>query len=305
MAIQNQGFRKDLNLIETEEDDVALNNLGGAGIAADLKIIQNNLRNISTVSYVSLNGGYFYFGSTSEFVFTNDDIVTVNTDVTVGVTTLKSNQKYYVCNSDGFTQFKLSTTPSSAGVSTIVVTSVSPPSFYFIREDAVYPSNIENFIYPQIQDTDSFGYNYGDRSLNGGFDYVRSFHENADFLITKKYKVSDDTVSNEIVNIEGSVVIQDPSALNTTELSLSDPKSPGVFISNIRAFSSDNNPWTNVGSALSTNSSEVSIEEIYFYNNISISGISTESSTQVQATSFTHKLPVVLNDETYFLLLRT
>ena len=57
---------------------------------------------------------------------------------------------------------------------------------------------------------------------------------------------------NEIINIEGSTVIQDPSALNTTELSLSDPKSPGVFISNIRAFSSDNNPWTNVGSALST-----------------------------------------------------
>jgi hypothetical protein len=305
MAIQNQGFRKDLNLIETENDITALNNLGGAGIANDLRIIQNNLRNISTFSYVSLNNEYFYFGSGSEFVFTNDDIVTVNTDVTVGVTTLKSDQKYYVCNSDGFTQFKLSTTPSSAGVSTILVTSVSPSSFYFIREDAVYPSNIENFIYPQIQDTDSFGYNYGDRSLNGGFDYVRSFHENADFSITKKYKVSDDTVSNEIVNIEGSVIIQDPSALNTTELSLSDPKSPGVFISNIRAFSSNNNPWTNVGSALSTNSSEVSIEEIYFYNNISISGISTESSTQVQATSFTHKLPVVLNDETYFLLLRT
>jgi hypothetical protein len=304
MAIQNQGFRKDLNLIETEEDDVALNNLGGAGIAADLKIIQNNLRNISTVSYVSLNDGYFYFGSTSEFVFTNDDIVTVNADITVGVTTLRSDQKYYVCNSDGLTQFKLSTTPSSAGVSTILVTSVSPPSFYFIREDAVYPSNVENFILPQIQDPENFSYNYGDRSLNGGFDYVRSSHENADFSITKKYKVSDDTISNEVINIEGSVVVQDPSAFNTSELSLSDPKSPGVFISNTRAFSGNNNPWTNVGSALSTKSSEVSIEELYFYNNISISGISTESSTQDQATSFTHKLPVVLNDETYYLLLK-
>jgi hypothetical protein len=305
MAIQNQGFRKDLNLIETEDDALALNNLGGAGIADDLRIIQNNLRNISTVSYVSLNNQYFYFGSTSEFVFTNDDIVTVNTDVTVGVTTLRSDQKYYVCNSDGLTQFKLSTTPSSAGVSTILVTSVSPSSFYFIREDAVYPSNIENFIYPQIQDTTGdFDYDYGNRSLNGGFDYVRSSHENADFSITKKYKVSDDTISNEVINIEGSVVIQDPLALNTTELSLSNPKSPGVFISNTRAFSGNNNPWTNVGAALSTKSSEVSIEEIYFYNNISISGISTESSTQDQATSFTHKLPVVLNNETYYLLLK-
>lgn len=303
MAIQNQGFRKDLNLIETEDDIKALNNLGGAGIADDLRIIQNNLRNISTLSYVSLVDEYFYFGSDSEFVFTNDDIVTVNTDITVGVTTLKSDEKYYVCNSDNFTQFKLSTTPSSVGVSTILVTSVSPSSFYFIREDAVYPSNIENFIRPQIQDTDNFGYSYG--SLNDGFDYVRSFHENSNFLISEKYKVNEDTISNKIINTEGSVIIDDPLGLNTTELSLSDPKSPGVFISNIRAFSSDNNPWTNVGSALSTNSSEVSIEEIYFYDNISISGISTESSTQVQATLFTHKLPVVINDEIYFLLLRT
>jgi hypothetical protein len=305
MAIQNQGFRKDLNLIETENDITALNNIGGAGIANDLRIIQNNLRNISTFSYVSLVDEYFYFGSTSEFVFTNDDIVTVNTDVTVGVTTLKSDEKYYVCNSNGFTQFKLSTTPSSAGVSTILVTSVFPSSFYFIREDAVYRSNIENFISPQIQDTDKFSYNFGNRSVNGVFDYIRTFHENADFSISKKYKVRDDTVSNEIINIEGSVVVQDPSALNTTELSLSNPKSPGVFISNIRAFSSDNNPWTNVGSALSTKSSDVSIEELYLYNNISISGISTESSTREAVTLFTHKLPVVINDETYYLLLRS
>ena len=45
MAKQNQGYRRDLNLDETTVDTQALNNLAGAGIAADLRIIQNNLRN--------------------------------------------------------------------------------------------------------------------------------------------------------------------------------------------------------------------------------------------------------------------
>lgn len=306
MAIQNQGFRKDLNLSENENDTATLSNLGGSGIANDLRIIQNNLRNISTFSYSSLQDGYFYYGESSDFVFTNDDIVTVNTDVTVGVTTLRSNEEYYVCNSDGLKQFKLSTTPSSVGVSTILVTSVSPTSFYFIRKDAVYPSNVENFIKPQIQDNENFDYiNYTGSSINNAIELVKSSHENSDFLINKKYKVLDDTISNEIIDIEGSITVDDPSSLNTTQTSLSDPKSPGVFISNIRAFSSDNNPWTQVGTALSTQSSEVSIGELYFYDNISISGISTELSTQVAVTSFTHKLPVVINGETYFLLLRT
>ena len=47
MAIQNQGFRKDLNLEETTNETVAINNLAGSGMAGDLRIIQNNLRNIS------------------------------------------------------------------------------------------------------------------------------------------------------------------------------------------------------------------------------------------------------------------
>ena len=45
MAKQNQGYRKDLNLDETTNDTQALNNLAGAGIAADVRVLQNNLRN--------------------------------------------------------------------------------------------------------------------------------------------------------------------------------------------------------------------------------------------------------------------
>ena len=45
MAIANQGYRRDLNLIETTDDEQAIDNLMGTGISADIRYIQNNLRN--------------------------------------------------------------------------------------------------------------------------------------------------------------------------------------------------------------------------------------------------------------------
>ena len=52
----NQGFRQDLNLSEDINDTDALNNLGGAGIANDLRIIQNNLRNKDILTWTSAPG---------------------------------------------------------------------------------------------------------------------------------------------------------------------------------------------------------------------------------------------------------
>ena len=59
MAKQNQGFRKDLNLEEVDIETVAINNLAGAGIANDLRVIRNNLRNISTISCNTVTNGFF------------------------------------------------------------------------------------------------------------------------------------------------------------------------------------------------------------------------------------------------------
>ena len=42
MAIQNQGYRRDLNLSETTDDEKALDNLMGTGISNDLRYLQNN-----------------------------------------------------------------------------------------------------------------------------------------------------------------------------------------------------------------------------------------------------------------------
>jgi hypothetical protein len=307
MVKQNQGFRKDLNLQENTNDTQSLSNLGGAGIANDLRILQNNLRNTSKLSFntsvgAAISSGYFYFGPT-EFVFTNDDVVGVRTDIAVGVgVTLYKDNTYYICNSNTEDQFKLSTTPSTVGVNTITVSSVSS-SFDFIRKDPVYKENILNIVRPNIQDQ-GFSY-FSGSSINDSFDGIAATNETARFFITKKYKSNQNTVSNNDINVEGSIKINDPENFNAGSSQLSDIRSPGIFIGDTRAFSSDNNPWAQVGTALSTLSSSVSIGELYFANDITIAGIGTETATSVEVTTYTHKLPVVINGETYYILLRT
>lgn len=305
MVRQNQGFRKDLNLEENANDTQSLNNLAGEGIANDLRILQNNLRNISTLAYSSIDDGYFFFGSNNDFVFTQDDIVTVNTNVSVGSTVLKAGERYFVCNSDGETKFKLSYFPFRIGISTIVVTTANPTSFYFIRDDSVSQQNILNFVPPEIKDIFNFTYLDSRYTANQSIINLQNSIASAEFIISKKYKSNEDTTVDNDINVEGSVVIEDPAKLNTGISGIQDPKSPGVFVNGVRAFSSDNNPWNKVGTALSTSSSRVSVGELYFDDNIIISGISTEAGTEISVTSYTHKLPVVINDETYFLLLRT
>ena len=54
MAIQNQGFRRDLNLKETEDDRTAFDNLAGSGTSKDISFLQNNLRNISSIPFILL-----------------------------------------------------------------------------------------------------------------------------------------------------------------------------------------------------------------------------------------------------------
>ena len=304
MVKQNQGYRRDLNLEETTNETTVLNNLGGAGIANDIRIIQNNLRNISTISYNSLSDGYFFFGSNNEFVFTNDDIVGVSTNLVVGVgITLFKGINYYVCNSNAKNQFKLSTTPLQVGINTVNVTSVSTTNFNFIRTDAVSQQNLINFIPPIIQDTNNFSYiEISPSRLN----QIQLNQDTASFLIDKKYKSNEDVSTTvDDLKYEGAIIINDPVGLNSSSIGLSSSKSPGIFIGATRAFSADNNPWSQVGTSLSTSSSSVSLANLYFANDINITGISTESATQISVTNFTHKMPVVINGETYYLLLST
>ena len=77
MAISNQGYRRDLNLQETINDTVALDNLAGAGTADDISYLQNNLRNTSNVGFNAIDSNGF-------FSFANDRLISASAISTEG-----------------------------------------------------------------------------------------------------------------------------------------------------------------------------------------------------------------------------
>ena len=416
MAIQNQGFRRDLNLRETEDDRTAFDNLAGSGTSKDISFLQNNLRNISSIlfyavdsdgffstandkvigitsitangvvdndgnrsttiqvslinphlikfgdlvkisgisgaglkivngefsvsgtsndlktfsfskvgsalteAYTSVSGITFSLSAADIFSFTKDDVINVNQEVRLvgsGTTILLPNTDYYVSDSDGLSKFKLSTSPSTVGFNTISIAggaSLTPDNFQFDRKDPVHQQQIINYIQPDIQDDE---FSYFDGSINGTMDTTQANIETAEYFMGKKYRGDADTTTTDPIAFEGSVVTNDPNNYNNlaSNITNNNPvrRSPGVYIGDTRAFSSDNNPWNKVGTALTTSAEEVSIGELAFLdgtNSMVITGIGTDIrpvSGEI-ASSFTHKIPVKVQDasgnqESYFLLL--
>ena len=115
--------------------------------------------------------------------------------------------------------------------------------------------------------------------------------------------------STKDIKYEGAVIIKDPDGYNAGEIPVGTDISPGVFIAGTRAFSADNNPWTDedpdISNALVTKSEQVGVGELSFQDSIRVDGISeTDKGTLTGKTAadYTHKLPMVVNGETYFLL---
>ena len=169
-----------------------------------------------------------------------------------------------------------------------------------------------NLVDPKSLQDDTFSTissDIGSPKILNSFETVQENIENARFFISRKYKGNADTTADRDIKVEGVIKVNDPVRFNDSVANLGDAKSPGVFINNTRAFSSDNNPWDELGSAdgtgtLSTDSLEVSVAELSLVNSISIGGTSTNSETSSSVNSYTHKLPVVINGETYSLLLK-
>jgi len=419
-VINNQGYRRDLNLEETPDDGAAFDNLAGAGAAADIRLLQNNLRNTSKVGFntvdaqgffsfasdrqigisslfssqqgtantvitidlaepyelkvgylvelkgitgvssaVSLNGqytvqttipdstrvtltneliNYTEFGmSTSSvqfilkpqnvFTFTDGDIVGVSTDVTIGGVTFNQNTTYYVTNSNGVNKFKLSSTSGGSAISIGGSSTASNSNFSFIRDDAVHQQQLINYIEPEYQDTENEGddFSFLSDSINDTFENAQTNSELAEYFTAKKYRGDESISTIDQIKFEGNVVLNDP-ANNITINGVDNANAPGIYIGNTRAFSSDNNPWNKVGTALTTSSEEVSIGELAFLDgsilsnsedgSMVIEGIASDVSTvsgqsaesSLSGGNFTHKLPIKVQDEngnqeTYYLLL--
>jgi len=413
MAISNQGYRRDLNLQETTNDTVALDNLAGAGTADDISYLQNNLRNTSNIPFNSIDSNGFFsfandrlisasaistegsgttttitvtltnsyllkFGDLVElsgitestslnaqysvtavspdlktitfvksglnytnsglslsgvsfrlkvqniFVFTDEDVVNLSEDVSVGGASLTKDTNYYVIESDGISKFKLSTTLGGSAISITGSATASPDNFQFKRKDDVHQQQVINYIPPDVQDSENFSY---PDDINSTIDSTQGNIESAEYFTLKKYRSDQSVTTSESIKFEGSINLHDPADYNqtgslVTNVGQTGAPAPGIYIGDTRAFSSDNNPWVestadsgNADSKLTTESEEVSIGELAFLdgnNSMVITGIDNDVSTVsgVVASSFTHKIPIQVQDgsgnkESYYLLVST
>ena len=422
-VINNQGYRRDLNLEETPDDGAAFDNLAGAGAAADIRLLQNNLRNTSKVGFntvdaqgffsftsdrrigisslfssqqgtgnsvitidlaepyevkvgylvelkgitgvssaVSLNGQYtvqtvtpdstqltltnefinytefgmnissvqFILKPQNIFTFTDGDLVGVSTNVTIDGETFDQDTTYYVTDSNAVNRFKLSGTLGGSAISIGGNSTASNDNFSFVRNDAVQQQNLINYIEPDYQDTDGEGDDFSfleGSTINESFDNAQTNTESAQYFTEKKYRGDQPVSVSDEIKFEGNVVLNDPAnhITNSTE-GVDSQYAPGIYIGNTRAFSSDNNPWSKVGTELNTSSEEVSIGELAFLDgsilnnsqdgSMVIEGIASDLSTvsgqsadsSLSGGNFTHKLPIKVQDEngnqeTYYLLL--
>lgn len=420
-VINNQGYRRDLNLEETPDDGAAFDNLAGAGAAADVRLLQNNLRNTSKVGFNTVDaGGFFSFASdrrigissvfssqqgsgntvitinlvepyevkvgylvelkgitgvssavslngqytvqtvtpdstrltlTNElidytefgmnissvqfilkpqniFTFTDGDLVGVSTNVTIDGETFDQDTTYYVTDSNAINAFKLSSTLGGSAISIGGNSTASNDNFSFVRNDSVQKQNLINYIEPDYQDTGGEGDDFQfleSSTINESFDNAQTNTESAEYFTGKKYRGDEPVAVSDEIKFEGNVVLNDP-ADNIDSNGVDNVNAPGIYIGNTRAFSSDNNPWSKVGTELNTSSEEVSISELAFLDgsilnnsqdgSMVIEGIASDVSTvsgqsaesSLSGGNFTHKLPIKVQDEngnqeTYYLLL--
>ena len=303
-----------------------------SAVSPDLKTISISKKGVNyTNPSMSISGVTFTLKIQNIFAFTNGDVVNLSEDVTFnitsGTTTLASNIDYYVIESNGVNKFKLSTTEN--GTSALPSTGVSggtPNNFQIKRQDAVHQQQVINFIKPQVQDTDGeFDWLDGN-TINSTFDITQSNIESAEYFTLKKYRGDQNVTTPESIKFEGSVVLNDPDNYNqtgdlVTNKGITGAPAPGIYIDGTRAFSSDNNPWSesssdtgDANSKLTTESEEVSIGELAFLDgndSMVITGIDNDVSTASgTADSFTHKIPIQIQDgsgnkETYYLLVST
>lgn len=283
----------------------------------------------------SLSSGTVKYNPIVDFIYTNDDVVSVGETVSVGSTSLFPNTDYYVCNSDTLTKFKLSYFPSDVGISTIPITISNSASealsFKFVRKEPVTKQSLINFIRPEIRDTELFRFfsrpSQGTETNEGGArrDNVVDAFEECDqntqlsqLLLQDKFRGDQDTTVIDELFIEGFLKLNDPAGDNTNANTvLNNSDSPGIYIGGTRAFSSDNNPWTEsavtgTNGELITQSDEVSINTLIFDGKIEINGLTADDLNNIspaeslaEENAFDSTIPIVIDGETFALLLKT
>jgi hypothetical protein len=248
---------------------------------------------------------------------------------------LSKNIRYFVSSSNAINKFDITLEYRKRLISeSVVVTENITTDLLFVRTNTVTVENLLNLTLPSIED-DEYSYIGQGRAFEENFVIVENQLDGANFLRTKKFRRNANNTFESEVSLEGHLKIIDPDSFNNSTFNLSPEfnlKTPGVFIVNpistldnvlkIRAFSDNSNPWqsnTSTGD-LESLTNQINIGDLKFTSqNVSTGGNGTTegtgsptlngiqdiiSSPNTTNFAFTHKLPVEINGEIYYFLIR-
>lgn len=309
-----QGFVRDLNLIESDTgalDRGILDNLGGANITTDLLLFDGNFKFISKLQ----SADYTYDSSTDITTVTGEGKVAFSDGTKISFGDVPTEFIYEVHSSNGVDKFRIR---NSLG-------QVVAPVGDLRRNDGVSAKNLSNLSAKRLEtnpgastgvsNDDGASDLFNQYSSASQVDYVNS---QLSLYYYKRDRVPltfEDSSFDARVNFRGSVMIVDNDATVSTQPG---PTTPGLFIvdasnpgaGSTRAFSDASNPWSEIGSALVTteaNSQPNTLKLNPVSNNAP--NLQTTSTLIVSETntlsSYNFKLPVIINGETFFLLLKS
>ena len=314
-----QGYVKSLNLLESDSasDAGILENIGGAGIVADMQLFSGNLSRVSEVpaSAYSTSGNKITMTGDGFVAFANRNVVVHN------------GTEYTVTASDGELEFELRDSLGNPFVPTGTLT----------RSDAITNPNLENMSVERLQavrdgasgvsggggtDIDSETGIYDLRSISSNIDLIE---EGLGIYAYKKSRIPltyKDSEFRKRITFNGNVRITNDNLVNVT-----DADAPGLFIQGpsgaaVRAFSDVSNPWSKEGngngdntSRIETTASKSSVYELVLNEpNFAVPGSLLQSESGNASDDYTHKMKVSVKSgsdsdtnssyETFFILLK-
>jgi len=310
-----QGFVKSANFIESDNgsrDANVLNNLGGPNIASDILLFDGNTKFTSRLiptDYTVTSGIITVNGSTSEgrVPFSNGTLISINGG---------STYPYVVKNSNAVDKFQLYTVASNT---------VFSPTGTLTRNDTVTAINLSNLSVTRLETDVALKTGIGIRAGSVDLFNKDTINDQVSYIGGKiglfYYKrgrvplTYQNSAFSLPLKFTGTVRIT-----NDSNVSVSGSTGPGLFIIDannpsaapIRAFADASNPWAKVTNALQTtqlkaqaNTLKLAPSPLSNVNFISTGGDATHYVAQTNTvSSYTHKLPVLVNGQEYYLLLK-
>lgn len=309
-----QGFVRDLNLIESDTgalDRGILDNLGGANITTDLLLFDGNFKFVS-----KLISSDYSVDASNVVTVSGEGKVAFSDGTKISLESEATNFNHEVFDSNGIDKFKVK---NSSG------TTITP-SGTLRRNDGVSFNNLSNLSSKRLETNPSASTGIG--ADDGASDLFNEFSSasQVDYIngqlglyYYKRERIPltfEDSSFDSTVNFRGSVMIVDNDATVSTVPGAS---TPGLFIVDAnnpsagatRAFSDASNPWDDTVSGVLSTTEANSQPNVLKLNPVSNNSpnFQTGSNLIVSETnavsSYNFKLPVTINGETFFLLLKS